>query len=766
MKKTLTNIFNLIHSESHKTSYFKQVLFSYIFISCITFLIFSIGLLIFMQRNHRQDMENMNQKNIEQAYSFNTSVLQDISTYCYSALDSVDIRKLLYSDKYDLTTAMNSLEVYDSIQGISSIILSVDFVNFMTETVMTKAGRHSFAHFNDQELLSLLEGLSPRMTPYFCYPREIPYSNGSTIQKRRVISMIYYSYSKGALVVNLDYDTYCSLLNFHHDNNNFQMILVNSAGEIMAATDDNLFMCDFTDSALYQKINETGTPKGTFTYSDEGVKYSVAFHKASQMGITYISMYDMPDYLHGSNIFMLTLRTSIIYLIVTLLLSFFISYIIYSPIKKLKTAIRPSGSDIAYIEHKHKNDFEFLESVYKQLMEQNTALKKFKKNYTEEKQQKLLWTLMNDTGNLSVSRQDLESLDSCFEYLNYLVFIANIEFSSSEQDIVKDMPLFKFAVQNVTNELFENQASLKYIETVTSGVVFVGSFPNYDKPLLLKAALQIQQFFDNIGLFRLSFGFGAPVTELENLSDSYDAAKTALFNGRLNMAGCIQFYEDLQLVPPDEQHYPYETDQSILAALKAQNVKTCFSGVEDFFSIIQNYHYDQLQRTLSQLDASLQHFEYVNGLAHPLPEITAGIPTCTLDEIKAVFQERCRTDIEALAEIKTHSLAKTELISEVNNFIEENIYNPNLSVAMIAEKVDLSINYLRNIYKENTGDSLAAYIADRKLTLVCEMLSSTDISIQDISDKLGFTTKNYFFTFFKKHMNMTPTQYREQHSGK
>lgn len=764
--KKLKNIIALIQTELHRTSYFKQVLFSYILISCITFLIFSIGLLTFMQRQHFKDMQDMNQKNIEQAYSFNSSVLQDISTYCYNALDTDAVRKLLYSDKYDVVTAMSARETYEDFQNISSMILSVDFINFVTDTVLTKSGRYTLERFDDQELLTLLLELTPRKTPYFCCPREIPYNNGWSWETRRVISMIYYTSSNGALVVNLDYDTYYSLLNFNYNNDTFQMILVNRDEKVMASSDSSLFMQDFWNHPLYQKIKGADPASGTLTYTDGTGKYSVAYHKANQMGITYISMFSVGNYLHGSNLYSLTLRSSITYLIVTLLLSLICSYIIYNPVKKLKTAIHPSDSDMTYVEYNHKNDFEFLESVYKQLIEKNTTLSKFKHNYTEERQQKLLWMIMKDTGNLSIPRKDLEDLDSSFEYLNYLVFIINIEIGSFKPDVENDISLYKFIIRNVTNELFETQANLKYLETASCRLVFTGSFEYYDKQQLLKTAQQIQQFFQNTGLFQISMGFGLPVTELENLSDSYETATTALINGRMNTFGCIQFYDDLQLLSPNEQHYPYETDQNLLAALKAQNVEACIAAVEEFFSIIQNYHYDQIRRSLLQLDAALQRFEYLNELSQfPAENDLDSQSLYTLNELKESYQKRCTNDIQSLVEIKTHTFAKTELIANVNAFIEENIYNPNLSVAMIAEKVDLSINYLRNIYKDNTGESLTAYIANKKLNLVCEMLSDTDIPIQDISDKLGFTTKNYFFTFFKKHMNMTPTQYRSMHKS-
>ena len=463
MKKTL-NFYHAIRTELHKNSYFRRLLFSYIFISCITFIIFSMTILGFMQKQHREDMEDINSKNIEQAYSFNTSVLQDISTYCFTALDSVAVRNLIYSDKYDIVTAINSRDTYANFQKVSSTILSVDFINYATDTVLTKTGRFSLERFSDQELLTLLQTLTPRSTPYFCYPREIPYNNENHIETRRVISMIYYFYRNGALVVNLDYNTYYSMLNFDANNDNFQMFLVNMDGMVMASTDSSHFMSDFQSSPLYKKIQETDAVKGTFAFSDSSGKYSVAYHKSTPMGITYISMFALEKYLQGSSVFTLTLHSSILYLIVTLSLSLLSSYFIYKPIIKLKSTVHTPTYDGSHKEHTPQNDFDYLESVYHHLMKDSTALSRIKQNYAEEKLQKLLWTLMNDNGNYSISQQDLELLDYNFKYINYLAFTINIETDPANLESQRDMSLYKFMVQNVITELFEPHTHLKCVD--------------------------------------------------------------------------------------------------------------------------------------------------------------------------------------------------------------------------------------------------------------------------------------------------------------
>ena len=133
-----------------------------------------------------------------------------------------------------------------------------------------------------------------------------------------------------------------------------------------------------------------------------------------------------------------------------------------------------------------------------------------------------------------------------------------------------------------------------------------------------------------------------------------------------------------------------------------------------------------------------------------------------LNAIEIRLAERCAGDIEQLSKTKEADSGKKELIGEIIGLVEDNLYNPDLSVVFLADHVHLSVNYLRNVFKENTGDSLSSYITQKKLALICNLLLNTDMSLSEISDKLGFSTKNYFFTFVKKHTGMTPGDYRKK----
>ena len=67
----------------------------------------------------------------------------------------------------------------------------------------------------------------------------------------------------------------------------------------------------------------------------------------------------------------------------------------------------------------------------------------------------------------------------------------------------------------------------------------------------------------------------------------------------------------------------------------------------------------------------------------------------TLADIQEEMIRRCRNDIEQLAKIREASSGKKEQIGQIIQLVEENIYNPGLSVVYLADCVHLSVNYLR-----------------------------------------------------------------------
>lgn len=110
----------------------------------------------------------------------------------------------------------------------------------------------------------------------------------------------------------------------------------------------------------------------------------------------------------------------------------------------------------------------------------------------------------------------------------------------------------------------------------------------------------------------------------------------------------------------------------------------------------------------------------------------------------------------------TFSLADEKFMIRLNKFILDNIANPNLSIDMVIDHMCISRSTL--FYKMNdlTGMSTGKFIRNIRIQKAKELLEKTDLSIGDISAKLGFTESRYFSTVFKQETGETPLQYKKR----
>lgn len=81
-------------------------------------------------------------------------------------------------------------------------------------------------------------------------------------------------------------------------------------------------------------------------------------------------------------------------------------------------------------------------------------------------------------------------------------------------------------------------------------------------------------------------------------------------------------------------------------------------------------------------------------------------------------------------------------------------------VSLLADKMNVSPNYLSDLLKTLTGKSTIDHIHFHLIERAKELLLSTDRSVTELSYELGFEYPQYFSQFFKEKTSFTPSQYR------
>lgn len=95
------------------------------------------------------------------------------------------------------------------------------------------------------------------------------------------------------------------------------------------------------------------------------------------------------------------------------------------------------------------------------------------------------------------------------------------------------------------------------------------------------------------------------------------------------------------------------------------------------------------------------------------------------------------------------------------NYLEEH-YSERITVGRAASLVSMSEPHFMRFFKRVTRHSFVSYLSRYRIAKAESLLASTDRSIVEISEEVGFYDQSHFGMVFRKFMNTTPRQYRLQ----
>ncbi|UUZ85392.1 AraC family transcriptional regulator [Paenibacillus sp. P26] len=106
----------------------------------------------------------------------------------------------------------------------------------------------------------------------------------------------------------------------------------------------------------------------------------------------------------------------------------------------------------------------------------------------------------------------------------------------------------------------------------------------------------------------------------------------------------------------------------------------------------------------------------------------------------------------SLRESKNHH----QLINEIRKYIEQNYANPDLSLNLISDQFNINAKYSDHLFKEEYGMKFVDFLMNLRMDQAKKLLLESDLSIQEISEKVGYTHSISFGRTFKKVVGVTP----------
>ena len=158
------------------------------------------------------------------------------------------------------------------------------------------------------------------------------------------------------------------------------------------------------------------------------------------------------------------------------------------------------------------------------------------------------------------------------------------------------------------------------------------------------------------------------------------------------------------------------------------------------------------------------------------PSVTETSDTANLSlRFKAIFDAYSKQDslrdaeLSALLDLLLIASARSITIDEAdaNGLVRSlklinSSYNLDIRIPELAKAEHLSVSRYNFLFKKQFGVSPSKYILRLRMNCARDLLSSTDLSIKQISLLSGYTDPHFFSKMFKAAVGLSPSEYREK----
>ena len=159
-------------------------------------------------------------------------------------------------------------------------------------------------------------------------------------------------------------------------------------------------------------------------------------------------------------------------------------------------------------------------------------------------------------------------------------------------------------------------------------------------------------------------------------------------------------------------------------------------------------------------DEAKSLYDFYNFIWEKLPKVYGdygkhelnGLLLSIFYEVLSVYKERFAYD-------KFKRTRNEETFYKFYSLIEKE-YCKERSVVHYADRLCISPKHLSMVVKKVSGRTASDWIDDYVILQAKQMLRSSSLTIQEVSRELNFSNQSFFGKYFKKHVGMSPSEYR------
>jgi len=335
----------------------------------------------------------------------------------------------------------------------------------------------------------------------------------------------------------------------------------------------------------------------------------------------------------------------------------------------------------------------------------------------------------------------------------------------------KDAEICLFGIKNIISELIGTTDS--FVPVAVDQVVYITHYKEFMS--VEGALLQLQRICEMIisaiaqymGV-RVNVGVSRLVFSVEDLPAAVEECKAALRKAIGRSGVCIfSGVNEEKGIVLSEIRIKQKRLQIVQSVLEGSE-EQCKEYLDAYFVYLDGVDYYLFKLEVNKLLSDILdcYNEYsLQPEYGKMKEIADFDITKDIDSIEKLKLYLWDHFLKPLNQKVREPVESQHVITQIAEYLNQNI-EQNISLDQCARHFNYNPNYLSRMFKKQFGKTYTDYMIDKKLERCKELLSGTDLSINDISARLGYNSPQNFIRVFKKYTLMTPGQYRNQHKGK
>ncbi|MGE4276972.1 MAG: helix-turn-helix transcriptional regulator [Lawsonibacter sp.] len=744
-----------------RNSVFSRIFYGLLLLSFLVLAIFYFAINVLNTRYHREQIVSTSLNLLSQAASALDLTFDAMAQSMGQILWNRDFVDYMVNPKAaDQSLYYRiSLQLHNSVKK-NSLVNKAVFFSTMSDTIFQNAsGMGARDTFSDQTMLEAYsqaefgetDGSSTRTALVFYKERLF------LVQEMNIASPI------GTLIYELNLqalqEQFLQMEDEKHD------ILVFDAeggpifGQAKTAPDWSRQDAFLTYNNAFEQA--AGQSSGYYRYTDQSYGWNFLLpidHESVMISVGQVLTIYVPGFL--------------LILLCSLLFAWYISRTVYRPIDTLMQMVTKSGSE----KTQKLNEMDFLESAFSTAMQSRAQLEGVVDSIAPEIIESLLKNLL--VGKSLPEERIREILSGVGDPFNLhgQFFVIACVMDPPERREINDVEinLHLLAIRNLISNLSSQLYRVYNIRTEKLTVALVFCFSQEQQMGTLtqeyRRIKRLLQSNSELLPFQLRCERGNIYENLLDIRYSYREAVEKVHYMQYMQS------EDSEQEPPvqidmNQKYFQQQANQIVSLTVENRWVQAQAS----------------LMRVLDEIGAQTSDLETYKALVRMLMDETLErviVYPLTKEDQDAL--NHCRMRLENAGMDKEQDVVKAvqddyqmifhmigayskknryRYVETAKEYIADNYMDSNLSLNRVSDHVGISASYLSELFNEIIHEKFSSYLAAFRVEKARQLLRATNLTIKEIGFRCGFNSVQNFIRVFKKYIERTPGQYREEVPG-